>query len=439
MPPVESPPKGRDANAVVAVDSVLCPTEHSRFVLAVSASTIAIGLFVIVFLTRLGGAGLVVLLVGLPVVLGSAWLGLQIRRAALLGSYARVTEESLPEVHAVLEDVRRRLDYHKRVDVYVSADANPSTWMTSYLGTQIIVLEVGLVAALLEEEEKRQLTFLLARYVGAMKVRGGQMEVLLRLLGATKVLPFVKLFILPYYRATLYSGDQIGLACCGDLGAALGAIQRLMVGKDLAPELRSTGVVPQAELARVGLLPRYAQLRSAEPHLLNRYLNLLFFAAEHKPESYSAFHGSLDEENQRRLARLRQASPHVQQRESWADLHAASVSAQPRIQSPARPTRPAWPAPASAAPPPAPPPSPAAAPPWPSPAPLAQSPPATQPSPAPPPGVVCGRCGTVSTADWCPTCGTQLSPKAVTGSPEAFVAYSRWKQWERSMLNAPQR
>ena len=56
--------------------------------------------------------------------------------------------------------------------------------------------------------------------------------------------------MLPYERTIVYSGDQIGLACAGSVGAGLGVISRLLVGKEVAPELGAAGVLEQAHEAR---------------------------------------------------------------------------------------------------------------------------------------------------------------------------------------------
>ena len=122
-----------------------------------------------------------------PVVAATAWLALQLHRANLLGNAVRVTPESLPELHAVLDEVRNRLAYHRRVDVYVTDRVSGLMSLTSLFGTRIIMIEGDLAATLLSDGRRAELTFLVARFIGALKSER----------------------------------DRIGLATAGDLDAAL--------------------------------------------------------------------------------------------------------------------------------------------------------------------------------------------------------------------------
>ena len=172
------------------------------------------------------------------------------------------------------------------------------------------MFEGSLVADLLRGEDRSQLTFLIARYIGALKERHQRFTLVFVLLEAVSALKFLFPFIYPYYRATTYSGDQLAQQCCGDLDAALSATERLLVGKEFEPELRARGVIEQAGLVRGRILPLLAQLAQHEPHLTNRYLNLLFFARRSQPESWDEFCRSADQDTNRELSRLWQRSPH---------------------------------------------------------------------------------------------------------------------------------
>jgi hypothetical protein len=132
----------------------------------------------------------------------------------------------------------------------------------------------------------------------------------LRILEAAEVLKYVAPFIRPYYRATAYSGDQIGMMCCSDLEAALEATRRLLVGGELASELTAGAVMPQALLVKRRLLPRLVQLLAVEPHVTNRYANLLCFGRYHAPELWARMLDSMGEHEQRCLEEIWQRSPY---------------------------------------------------------------------------------------------------------------------------------
>jgi hypothetical protein len=167
-----------------------------------------------------------------------------------------------------------------------------------------------LVADLLQPAKQPQLTFLIGRSIGALRARHMRLEVLIRILEAAEVLKYVAPFIRPYYRATAYSGDQIGMMCCSDLAAALEATRRLLVGGEMASRLTAGAVVPQALLVKRRVLPRLVQLLAVEPHVTNRYANLLCFGRYHAPELWAQMSAAMDEHEQRCLDEIWQSSPY---------------------------------------------------------------------------------------------------------------------------------
>lgn len=295
------------ARSVSSIAPLLHPTETSRLALALLASGIAL-LIPVLILIRTGGIG--VILEVLAVTIASIWIGIQLSRARLLGRSVRVDASTFPELQEIVSEVCTTLDYRRRLEVYVTEKATPSIVTTSLLGTRMIVIEGGLVADLLQPSKRPQLTFLIGRSIGALRARHMRLEVLIKLLEAAEVLKYVAPFIRPYYRATAYSGDQIGMMCCSDLEAALEATRRLLVGGELASELTAGAVVPQALLVKERVLPRLVQLFAVEPHVTNRYANLLCFGRYHVPELWARMCESMDEHERRCLDEIWRRSPY---------------------------------------------------------------------------------------------------------------------------------
>jgi hypothetical protein len=301
---------GRDRRRVIDLAWLRHPSERSRLVLAVAASTVLAGLAAVLIAKRLETDHVIWTMIVGPIAAALGWAALQLHRANLLGNAVRVTPESLPQLHAVLDDVRARLGYHRRVDVYVTDRVDGLMTLTSLFGTRIIMIEGDLVAALLEDPRRRELTFLLARFIGALKSRHDRIAPLRLLITLARPIGLVNVFIWPYDRAVVYSGDQIGLATGGDLDAALNALDRLLVGGTLGPSVRDAGVFDQASQVRQRRLPRLAQLFNRQPHLANRYVNLMAFAGRHAPELRAATMAAMDEAGARRLGDLAGRTPH---------------------------------------------------------------------------------------------------------------------------------
>jgi hypothetical protein len=284
------------------IHALLHPTEFSRLVIALSASAVVFGLYAIVVVINLGVAGLVEVTAVLAALGGLIWLSLQVARSRLLGGAVRVSDVSLPELQSVFDEVRARLDYDKQVDVYVVDKVDGGSFMTSYLGTRLILIEGGLVAELLGDGRRAELTYLIGRHIGQLKAKHQRLQLILIVLSVVDSLKFLQIFLAPYFRATTKSGDQIAAACCGDIRATVLMMNRLLVGKELGPQLDISGVLDQAAIVRQAWLPRLAQMFQNHPHATNRYLNLLAFFARVAPEQIGAWKATLDEATAKRLA-----------------------------------------------------------------------------------------------------------------------------------------
>lgn len=320
--------RGARPSTLPPIKSMLYPGERWRFAIAAVASA-AFLLLIVALLIRAGVGTLVGGLIGLAVVVASVWWVIQLGRARLLGNALKVTPMTFPSLQLLLDDVCEQLEFWGRIEVYVTPKGDPPVNLVTYLGTHIILIEGGLVAELLDQPTMAQLHFLIARHVGALKARQYRLDVLLVILGAANALQFVKPFLLPYYRATAYSGDQIGLACCGSLEAALEATARLIVGKELAPELPLGGVVPQAALVKQRIMPRLAQFLSPAPHVINRYLNLLMYGRAAEPENTDPLCAGLGPVELRALEELWRACPHHRSGAFLTDAPRESVPSAP--------------------------------------------------------------------------------------------------------------
>ena len=165
------------------------------------------------------------------------------------------------------------------------------------------------MAELLGEEHHAELTYLIGRHIGQLKARHQRLLPILLAISLVDSVKFLQLFLAPYLRATAKSGDQIAAACCGDIRATAGMMNRLLVGKELAPRLAVKGVLDQAATVRRRWLPRLAQMFMSEPHATNRYLNLLAFLARTSPQEVRAWQAFLDEATAARLTAVIDASP----------------------------------------------------------------------------------------------------------------------------------
>jgi hypothetical protein len=292
------------------------PSEPSRFALAASASILLVGLGLLVAfrlagILDLAGEGAILL-----AALGSVWWGIQVYRAKLLGRAARVTPQSFPVLSAAADEVKHHLGYAQPVDIFILAQADDPVRLTSFFGTHVLLMDGDLVAELVKPENRPQLDFILATYLGKLKIKALAWEpahIAINALNLPRVLNFL---IAPWERATVYTGDQVAAVCCGSLDESIIALNRLLVGKDLARSVGMSGLMNQAASVRRSWLSRLQQLYARHPHLTNRYLNLLSFADQSAPAEARAFRERLDpatdarvRDVSARLTRLRERGP----------------------------------------------------------------------------------------------------------------------------------
>ncbi|MET7696307.1 hypothetical protein [Streptomyces sp. NPDC005485] len=286
------------------------PNERARLVVAVGSVCIAFG-FILVIAISTGGIGLLFLFLTILFVAVTQWLFHRLRKARLLGCAIKVTPDSFPEIHAEIVELQRKFDYHRPVDVYVLDKVDGKMVVTSLLGTRVLLIEGGF-AADLQQDGPAALRFMLGNFMCWLKARHGRLALSVIILENLKWLSYVAPWILPYWRCTAYTCDQFGYLCAEDLHASLGVIARLAAGKELGPSISPTGVLEQAYQVSRRPLSRYAELTQIEPHVVNRYVNLVAFAGSLIPADYQRFRAGLDEKGRRLLRDLLLETPHRQ-------------------------------------------------------------------------------------------------------------------------------
>jgi hypothetical protein len=300
--PVSAPARARPA---LDVRQLRHPSEPSRFALAVSASILLVGIGLLLVVRVTGVAELAVIGATVLLALGSVWWAVQVHRASLLGAAARVTPETFPVLSAAADEVKQQVGYARPVEIFVIAHSADPVRLTSFFGTHVLLMQGDLAADLVKPENRPQLDFVLATYFGALKVKALAWAPLLIAVDALRLPHVLNFLIAPWERATVYTGDQVAAICCGSLDQSIIALNRLLVGKDLAPSVGMSGLMDQAASVRRRWLPRLHQLYSRYPHLTNRYLNLLSFADHSASEQAHAFRARL---NPRADARVRDVS-----------------------------------------------------------------------------------------------------------------------------------
>ena len=243
---------------------LLHPFEASRFVLALLAGLVGT-LIALLFVFATIGIGL--LMIGFIVL--SVWFSLSIFKAYLIGNSVRVSEDNFPDIYELTEEVKRKLGYDRRVDVYVSqGDLNALIYL--FFRTKFIVLQSELVAGMRGEDGRAQLVWIVSRFIGALKVKHLRLNILRVIVLSIEKIKIFNLLMLPYERATQYSGDQIGLAVCQDMDSAITVLQKFLVGNQLSAEVQAEGL-PKTFSMAPEISPRVALFLAASIARVSRF------------------------------------------------------------------------------------------------------------------------------------------------------------------------
>ena len=259
-------------------------------------AVVCVGCALVVVVVLLARFDLSLLLIGggsLLIAFIALWVAVQFFRVRLLGDSVLVSAETFPDVQSAVDEVGAMVQYDGRVDIFVVPNLSPRIQLASYFGVRALLIEGGAVADMTSAASRPQLLFLLGTYFGGFKAKHDRWPITELVLDNAGIRKLLAPFVAPWLRATVYTGDQIAYACAGDFRVSLAAVYRLLVGRELSPQLAATGLILQAGRVSRSLTLRFVHLFRPVPHTTNRFLNVLRFAQQVDPDSVLAFRAEL--------------------------------------------------------------------------------------------------------------------------------------------------
>ncbi|WP_193353759.1 M48 family metallopeptidase [Azospirillum lipoferum] len=218
------------------------------------------------------------------------WLGMELTKALLIGNAVKVGRDNFPEIASILESVKEKIGYHKDVEIYIVESGAVNMILHRFFSTKFIVIHSSFVESCDSAKDYRDIEWAIARFVGYMKVKKDHyFPIVFEIMEAVKKIPFLNLFILPYERCIVYSGDRIGLALCGEVEAAITGMSKLLIGKTLYGKVSSDTFIFQSRIVNGSFFASVARFFSSFPHMTDRYLNIMAFVKETVPEHYLEF------------------------------------------------------------------------------------------------------------------------------------------------------
>lgn len=229
-------------------------------------------------------AGTVVLVVPLVALLW--WMAMRVFFARTMGNMVLVSELNYPRINSITEEMKQRLGYDKRVYVFVYEEAQFNTYLIQFFFRRAIFLNSEIVEEGVSDDEVR---WLVGRFIGYLRARrqSGALGLLIR--AAQKLLVF-NLFLLPYERSMVLTGDRLAVAAIGgDVSSAISALQKILVGRNLGYSLNPEGIIAQHRLIKGTFFGFLSRVATAFPHTSARYVDLIAFAKLSFPSQYARF------------------------------------------------------------------------------------------------------------------------------------------------------
>ncbi|MFP5515258.1 MAG: M48 family metallopeptidase [Alphaproteobacteria bacterium] len=270
------------------IQQYIHPSTKSRFVLAL------IGVVpIIMWISWMSFNNPIFLIIMLSYILLISvllWIGLELVRARLIGNAVKIGPDNFPEISKILKDVTQKIGYSKDVEIYVIEDGSVNMMIYRFFSSKFIVIHSSFVESCESSKDYRDIEWAIARFVGYLKIKKDHyFPVVFEVMESIKKFPFVNLFILPYERCIIYSGDRIGLAICGEMEAAVTGLGKLMIGKTLYGKISSETFISQSRIVNSSIFAAVSRFFSEYPHMTDRYLNIMSFVKDTAPEHYHEF------------------------------------------------------------------------------------------------------------------------------------------------------
>ncbi len=255
------------------------PLQNRRFYLALVFSILLFPLIAAGLI-----AGTIVLIV--PAIALFLWIGARTLFARLLANSILVSEVNYPRVNALAEEIKARMGYDKPVYIFVYEQGNFNAYMRFMFFRRAIFLNSELLETGVSDDEVR---WLVGRFIGYLRTRQ-QAGVLGWVIRAAQHLLIFNVFLLPYERAMVYTGDRLAVAVInGDITSAVSAMQKLLVGRQLGYSVNPEGIIEQQRRVKGTFFGFLARVMSGFPHMTSRYVDLIVFAKGYFPAQFAQF------------------------------------------------------------------------------------------------------------------------------------------------------
>ena len=256
--------------------------QSARFALALIVSILALPLLLLLLAASLA-------FMILPLIALLMWIGQEAAHYYIVANTVQVSEYNYPRIKQLIDETKDDLSVTKHIDAFVYDQGAFNAALVKVLFRRAIYLNSEILETGVSDDEVR---WIVGRFIGYIRVQqdyglpGRLVRVTNRFIGAN-------LLTLPFHRATVFTGDRLGLAAIGgDITAATSAMQKLLVGRLLGYSVNPLGIVEQARAVKGNFFAFLTRVGSSFPHTITRFVDLMAFASEMYPSQFARFRAS---------------------------------------------------------------------------------------------------------------------------------------------------
>lgn len=200
------------------------------------------------------------------VIFGIVWV--KIRQGQLLGQSVKVTDQQLLRVHRLAVQAAERLCM-PLPDVFVTQNPVINAYAIGFFGRKSVVLHSATVEAMSDAE----LCAIIGHEMTHIKCQHTHWLVFTQLNDTLRipiVSDLVGLVLLAWSRKAEYTCDRGGLLACGDLQAAVTALSKVAIGKDLFKQMNLDAFFAQHQNIDSDDIARFSERLSTHPYIVHR-------------------------------------------------------------------------------------------------------------------------------------------------------------------------
>ncbi len=250
------PAWAQDGTFFVRPDDLRVVGEKTTLAFGIAAMTL-----IFIVLLRLTWGAIIAL-----VIFGIVWV--KIRQGQLLGQSVKVTDQQLPRIHRLAVQAAERLCM-PLADVFVTQNPLINAYAIGFFGRKSVVLHSATVEAMSDAE----LCAIIGHEMTHIKCQHTHWLVFTQLNDTLRipiVSDLVSLVLLAWSRKAEYTCDRGGLLACGDLQAAVTALSKVAIGKDLFKEMNLEAFFSQNQSIDGDDIARLSERLSTHPYIVHR-------------------------------------------------------------------------------------------------------------------------------------------------------------------------